>query len=357
MAQDLSANRLVSSTSRLKEDIVDVHCHVASLDYIPVSFIRGVAMNVSAALRAKGIDIPVGKILERSIARLQDPDCSQLLAEMAAADIRHSILLIADFTFVIAGSPLSIEEIFERHHALCRRHPSSLTAFGGVDPRWGTDGVDLFERSVREWGFRGFKVYPPCGFSPSDERLFAFYEICRDHGLPVLIHFGPTSPALSFEYSSPFTLDLAARTFPTVDFIIAHGAVNHVEESVMMCEYRPNVYMDLSGLQTRLGHESVVACHRHIFYRGLGHKILFGTDWPLFRLQGTQKDFLDELLTPGGLLAELEPGERRMILAANTRRLLGAVARQAGAPAETKGNPVERAAPLAEGAKLTMERD
>jgi predicted TIM-barrel fold metal-dependent hydrolase len=180
----------------------------------------------------------------------------------------------------------------------------------------------LFERSLVEFNFRGFKVYPPCGFSPSDPALFQFYEICSHYQMPVLIHVGPTSPALDFRYSSPFLVDEAARLFPTVNFILAHGSVNFVEECVMMCRFRPNVYLDISGYQNTLGHDPSAGVVRSIVSRGINHKVLFGTDFPVFRLQGEQADFIEVLIGQDGALAHLNEREKALVLSENVARLL-----------------------------------
>lgn len=310
--------------TRSTTGLIDAHCHIASLDYIPMAFIEGVVDNLHSAVVARGAPIPRRKLLDRCFELLDDADCSDLLAEMGAAGISKSILLIADFTYVLQDSPLTIEEIFHRHAAVLECHSESLAVFGGVDPRWGLDGTDLFERSVRDWGFCGLKLYPPCGYSPSDERLFPLYEICAARSLPVLLHVGPTSPLLSFEFSSPMWVDEAARQFPGVDFILAHGAVHHVEETLMLCEYRPNVYMDFSGLQAKLMSERQSSYYRHVFQRGLNHKIVFGTDWPLFRLQGSQENFVTDLLGDDGYLADLSREDQLLVFRDNVRRLLPA---------------------------------
>src|ERR1051326_6062280 len=90
-------------------------------------------------------------------------------------------------------------------------------AFSSVDPRRGKEGVELFEKVVSEWGFRGLKVYSPCGFSPSDKRMFPYYEICSQRRLPVLTHVGPSSASLSFKRSNPLGVDDAALNFPKVN--------------------------------------------------------------------------------------------------------------------------------------------
>jgi predicted TIM-barrel fold metal-dependent hydrolase len=242
---------------------------------------------------------------------------------MDKAGISKAILLIPDFTVALKDCRLTIEESFLKHREVLRRHPNRFEVFGGVDPRWGDDGVRLFERSLVEFGFRGFKVYPPCGFSPSSSALFPFYDLCAQHRVPVLLHIGPTSPVLAFDTCHPFLIDEAARRFPTVQFILAHGAVSFVEECTMLCRFRPNVYLDVSGFQLTLGWDDECTSVRRIVSQDITHKVLFGTDWPVFRLQGTQSSFVDRLTGESGALSDLPDSAKALVLYENIQRLMG----------------------------------
>jgi predicted TIM-barrel fold metal-dependent hydrolase len=298
--------------------VIDVHCHIASLDFIPPAFIDGVVANLELALTSSGAPARGAKLRELYLAKFQDPLCDELVVEMDAAGIAQSVLLAADFTYALKGNRLTIEEIHLHHNAVCERHPGRFYVFAGVDPRWGTDGVALFERSVRDLGFHGLKLYPPCGFHPSDRILYPYYEICSQWRIPVLAHIGGTCPALSFDTASPVLFDRAARDFPGVNFILAHGSVSYPDECAMMCAFRPNVYLDVSGFQT-----ADLSLLDHLFHRGFRHKILFGTDWPLFRLQGSQRECLSRLTAEGGPLDQLRAHESRSFLGESAARLLG----------------------------------
>jgi predicted TIM-barrel fold metal-dependent hydrolase len=310
--------------------IIDAHCHIASEEHIPGSFVDGGIANMMALLEAQGTRFPQSKLAAIYRQKLQDPLCDTLVAEMNAAGISKSILLAADFTYALKDCRLSIEESYQKHREVLARHPGRFEVFGGMDPRWGKDGLELFERSLDEFGFRGFKVYPPCGFSPSDPALFPFYEVCAQHRVPVVVHIGPTSPVLSFTTSYPFLLDEAARSFPGVNFIMAHGSINFTEECAMMCAFRPNVYLDVSAFQTAMrsgstGLDAVLA-------RNINHKVLFGTDWPVFGLQGDQRSFVEAVTAEDGPLADLSETDRKLFLYGNAERLL----------ADARGGAVDR---------------
>lgn len=302
--------------------IVDSHCHIASEKFWPRSFIDGAIANAVAKLTAHGVPMSPHKMATMYRAKMQDPLCDELVSEMAAAGISKSILLAADFTYALKDCQLTIEESFLAHRDVLARHPGKLAVFGGVDPRWGKDGLHLFERSLAEFGFCGMKVYPPCGFSPSAPEMFPFYELCSHYRVPVVVHIGPTSPALSFTTSYPFMLDEAARLFPNVNLILAHGAVAFTEECAMMCAFRPNVYLDISAYQSTLGAGGAGDAVRGVVSRGINHKILFGSDWPVFRLQADQRTFIEGLTEPDGALAGLSRTECELVLYRNIERLL-----------------------------------
>jgi predicted TIM-barrel fold metal-dependent hydrolase len=303
--------------NELSGRIVDAHAHVASSDFIPRSFIEGIIENVSLALAAQGIQRLREKLLDLYLSKLQDHDCSLLTAEMDRANIRQTVLLLPDFTYALRDTILTIDEMIERHRAIFEKWPDRYRIFVGVDPRWGNDGVALFERAVTQYGFHGMKLYPPCGYSPSDRLLYAFYEICAAHRLPVVSHTGGTSPALPFDTSDPLLIDQAAHDFPGVNFILAHASTTYLEQCAMMAAYRPNVYLDVSACQAmsteRLG---------DLFSRGVNHKIVFGSDWPVFRLQQNQKGFIDSLLSAASPLRRLSQRELSAFFYETIERLL-----------------------------------
>jgi uncharacterized protein len=319
--------------------VIDAHAHIAHEDFIPRSFVDGSIDNLLAAMHARGLPLPRSKVARMFEKKMTDPLCDTLVAEMDEAGISTSILLAADFSYILKDTRLTVEECLRRHHEVKQRHGARLEVFAGIDPRWGTDGVDLYERSLREWGFRGLKLYPPCGFSPSDPALDPFYELCDAYRVPALVHIGPTSPALGFSTTAPFLLDEAARRFPRVKFILAHGAVSFTEECAMLCNFRPNVFLDLSAFQGAICPGGGPAAVKTAVSRGINHKILFGTDWPVFRMQADQKTSVEAVTTEGGPLAAVPERDRDLILCGNIERILGELA-VPEAPMRSKRNPV-----------------
>jgi predicted TIM-barrel fold metal-dependent hydrolase len=303
------------------DHVLDAHCHVASTHFIPPAFYEGLCRNVAIRLAANGAKRSIAELMEMYARSSQDHEADGLVGEMDAAGIAQAVLLLPDFTYVMK-SELTIAEMWARHHAIQAKHAGRFFVFGGVDPRWGADGLALFENGVRNYGVRGLKLYPPCGYSPSDRSLYPYYEICRERALPVLMHIGPTSPALDFSFGHPSLADAAARDFPDVNFILAHGAVNHVDACTSLCAYRPNVYLDISAFLGSTHPGGWQAALAELFRMNLNHKILFGTDWPVFRYSGGHKKVMDEFMGPAGPLAGVSRPQRQWLMSKNARRLL-----------------------------------
>ena len=305
-----------------QDEIIDAHCHIASTQFVPRAFFEGLCSNIAAKMAVTGAKKSIGDLLDMYVGQSQDHQGDTLVKEMTSAGIARAVLLLPDFSYVME-SELTISEMFDRHHAIRERHPGRFFVLCGVDPRWGDDGIALFEKGIQGYGFDGLKLYPPCGYSPSDRLLYPFYEICRQRRLPVLVHIGPTSPTLEFSYSRPELLDRAALDFPDVNFILAHGAVHYVDECSALCGYRANVYLDTSAFLGSQHPDGWQAGLAELFRRNINHKILFGTDWPVFRYSGGHKKVMDSFLSGEGPLSKVSPIQQGWLMAKNIRRLLG----------------------------------
>lgn len=268
--------------------IIDCHTHVASPRVLPDEFFAGWASNIAASAPGVAQEGPIGDLLRRVN---DDSLGDRQVAQMDQAGIDRSVLLIIDFKYAYGDAFEDLFDLYLAHHRVRERHPGRYVVFAGVDPRRGPKGVELFERSLVELKFGGLKIYPPCGFSPSDPRLFEYYEVCRDYRVPVLTHVGPTTPSLAFRYSQPYAVDEAAQLFPDLKFILGHGGATHLDDTAALAQYRPNVFLDLSGFQPvakRKGLGRLIAWHRA---RGTLRKLVFGTDWPIHRFQGNQAEW------------------------------------------------------------------
>ena len=300
--------------------IIDIHCHIASERVLPPKFFEGWSQTVSASLGYASASGQEQRIKDLLRELNEDPQCTKLLQEMDLAGIDLAVLLVIDFGIVYKNLPLTIEELHLEHKKIIDRSDRFI-AFSSVDPRRGKEGVELFETAVTEWGFRGLKVYSPCGFSPSDKRMFPYYEICSQRRLPVLTHVGPSSASLSFKRSNPLGVDDAALNFPKVNFILGHAGVTLYKQAALMAQYRPNIYLDLSGFQGELQQGQFKRILKHHLSRKVVSRLLFGTDWPIHRFWGGQAKWVNEIKSyeSEGLITQ---DDLQNIMSNNAKRIL-----------------------------------
>lgn len=305
--------------------IIDGHAHIASTRFIPMEFIEGVADNLVEQMVLSPAPLTRSKLIDHIIAGYQDHDGSLQVREMGKLGIEKTVALLPDFTYALPSSNLSIEEMYLEHSEILRRHPGKFEVFAGVDPRWGKDAFQLFVKGIERFGFRGLKLYPPCGYRPDSELLTPFYEYCNTFKLPVLLHIGPTSPALSFTEAMPIYIDEPARKYKNIPFILAHGAVNYQEQCIQLCKYRPNVYLDLSGAQFNTTNHLLSKTLLHLFSSGINHKIIFGTDWPVNKHASMNQRLIDMMSNERETKPYINLNESMLVLSGNIERILKAV--------------------------------
>ncbi|BCL16577.1 amidohydrolase family protein [Micromonospora sagamiensis] len=311
--------------------IHDGHCHVASTDFIPRAFLTDVAAGMHRGLSAVTTAPPLATLVERYVAQHQDHHADRLVAEMDAAGVSTAVLLVPDFGLVMS-TPLSLAEMARRHHGIRTRHPGRFRVYLGADPRRGEAGAREFADLVDRYGFEGMKLYPPCGYSPSDRALYPYYEECRARSMPVFVHTGPTGRSLSFNPAHPLLVDQAARDFPDLVFVLGHGGVSHVDITSYLALYRRNVYLDTGGFAGSPGTGWPQRLNQ-LFRLGVNHKIIFGTDWPLNQLTGGLPRLLAEVCDGSEVFAGVSRGDRDLLLGGNLLRVLAPADRPARAGA------------------------
>jgi predicted TIM-barrel fold metal-dependent hydrolase len=107
-----------------------------------------------------------------------------------------------------------------------------------------------------------------------------------EYGFPLITHTGCMLAPLKGRFTSPIYVDDIAADFPELPIIIAHAGMAYWQEALMIANYKPNVYLDISAL------EPLLAGHPGDFYRRLRRiiddigpwRVFFGSDSPAFNL-------------------------------------------------------------------------
>ncbi len=234
--------------------IIDFHTHPwRPTDFAPetTAFVR----SISPAVQQHG-------------DRLEDPVyCADLLR---AQGVRHAVLL-AEHCPRTSGN-VRTETILE----LCAASDGFYLPFASIDPMTDADPPALLERYIAQ-GVRGLKLYPSYQFwYPNDPVAYPLYELCRDAGIPVLMHIGSSVlRGTRIKYCDPIHLDDVAVDFPELPLVMAHGGRGFwYDVCAFLAAHKPNVYIDVAGLVPRRLPEHFPDLER------LAPKMVFGSDWP-----------------------------------------------------------------------------
>ena len=297
--------------------VIDVHTHISKKGCISNEIVK---MIVEEAARRTGIAPEnVTRNLEK-YPTVYQASPENLIKDMDEAGIDKSILLAVDYGLApgLSKPKVSIEEYNKWVADAADQYPDRLIAFVGVDPRR-KNAVEILERAVQEWGMKGLKLYPPCGFYPNERVVTPLWEKANELEIPVMVHSGPTFPQLKMKYSEPIYLEDILVRYPNLNIIIAHlGGGIWTEEVTGLRRLRNNVYADISGWQDLVYADKENAIQRLVHtYSILRSKCLFGSDWPAFNPQVSHKEWVDMI---NGL--DVEARLKKKLLGENAEKVL-----------------------------------
>src|SRR5262249_45834659 len=142
----------------------------------------------------------------------------------------------------------------ELQHELVAAYPDRLLFCGGVDPvyRGLVYALEQMEYQVKELGACSMKFYNghvPVGWRADDEKVaYPLYEKCRALGVKIVqFHKGLPFGQVKIEEMHPGDLQVAARDFPDMIFVLHHLGMPYVDESISIAARFPNVYLALSA--------------------------------------------------------------------------------------------------------------
>lgn len=146
--------------------------------------------------------------------------------------------------------------------------PGLWWGMASINPHLRPDEYDREAyRCVRELGFVGIKI-TPIGHAchPSSRDGLHVFEMCRELGVPLMIHTGSGIP-----FSDPVSVVKGVELYPEVIVVLAHaGSEMHHQQAIRLAMKFANVYLEPSWV----GSHGVAAMLSSV---GDG-KILFSSD-------------------------------------------------------------------------------
>ncbi len=273
--------------------VIDVHGHSAFFDLYPDYFLDGIIGEIEGSLKQE-IGDNFDKTLIKNIVKqsLNDVDAKKIIAQMKEADIHKMVVLMTDLGFERNDQNMLFEDIFDHHVKLKQKYPNEFLMFFGIDPRRESK-TQLFEQSITKHGFSGMKLYPPVGHKLDHDNLYEYFEICNSYKIPVLSHTGDSLGDMKNDYDYKNTIPKLAKLFPNINFILAHITFPDFEDNIKLAADNENVYFDLSAFQLDWNDKALLNKKIFKIMELIPYKILFGTDWPIYSMLGTQKKWVD----------------------------------------------------------------
>jgi len=180
----------------------------------------------------------------------------------------------------------------ERNARLAEKYPGKLIVNGRFDPREGEQGLKQLEEDAKRYNLKGVKVYTAewyngsRGWTLKDPEAQFFLEKCQELGIKnIHAHKGPTIWPLDKDGFEVKDIDVAATSFPELNFIIEHVALPRIDDFCYMATQEPNVY---AGLAVAIG--ALMYARPRFFNRVMGEllfwvgedKMLFGSDYGIW---------------------------------------------------------------------------
>ena len=270
--------------------IFNAHSHLIHKDMI-----SEVYADAQLSEFSKGLNIPKEVLLKNPDPNLTMGSAKRYVKAMDDAGIDKGLVMGIDSGLFDAGkAKWSVEEMNQWVANQVAEYPDKLYALCGIDPRRGDRAIKLLEKAVEEWGMKGVKFYPVCGFYPDDPKFYPFYQRCVELEVPVFSHTAIiTMPLMESKYADPIYLDSVAAKFPDLKIVLIHlGGGYWTQKCIEIMSQRPNVYADISGHQNKMvyGTEQFIRLLANVLGQNsfgffpIKHKLMFGTDWPAFDL-------------------------------------------------------------------------
>jgi uncharacterized protein len=241
--------------------ITDCHIHIQ-----PVEMFKPAALEVMTRARGRYDDV---------LEYCRSPKA--LLGYMDSIGLDRVVLI----NYVAPETMGFTREVNPWVSEYCKADPKRLIPCGSVHPRH-TANVEADMEEIIRLGIRLIKIHPPHQLLYPNEYLHGvreletIYSMAQANGIPVMFHTGTSIfPGARNRYGDPIFVDDVAVDFPKLRILLAHGGRPlWMDTAFFLLRRHKNVYLDISGIPPK----SLLSYFPRL--EEIGHKTLFGTDFP-----------------------------------------------------------------------------
>ncbi len=154
------------------------------------------------------------------------------------------------------------------------------------------EDTDRYERLLENRTIHGLKFFPGHEpYYPTDERCLPFYAACEAKRLPVVFHTGANSgDPDAAGYNDPRYIVEVALKYPSLRIVITHYFWPRLEYCYEVTRDTPNIYLELAAtaddeVVEASGGIGVVRAVIAQTIRDRPDQVMFGSDWPMCRMQ------------------------------------------------------------------------
>jgi len=266
--------------SKLGIEVVDAHSHFFTAKTLKAWKFRG-RTRESFERRARS---------RTDMSVIELPDESWDVAQKWVSELdKHGVSAIG---FMVG------QETYDEFLEAKKRFPGRFLGYANINPR-DRKAVKRVKKAGKD-GFQGVKLYPSSWkkFHAYDKICYPIYEEALRQGLLVFLHFGVTiGGQANLRYGNPLDIQLPARDFPDLNFIISHFGAGFFREVLLLQYQTDNVLMDTSGSNSWMKYLPYDLDIRKVFEKAIQaggpERIVFGTDSTFFP-RGFRYNILDE---------------------------------------------------------------
>ena len=194
-----------------------------------------------------------------------------LLSQMDQSGVEKSVIFAVDGPILTAGNEFVAD--------ICKSYPDRFWGYASVNPLK-TNAVEVLRSAIENMGLKGLKLHPPLqDFYPNDQRVWPVYQLAQDLNIPVVFHVGttPFGNLVKLKQADPILIDEVANDFPKLKIVLTHLGTLWHNESFMIVEKHPNVYIDTAAYPYEI---TEILTEKTIMRIG-EEKFIFGTDFPM----------------------------------------------------------------------------